>query len=173
MSTSHHAVLIVFWTVLGACLGSFLNVCAYRIPRGLSVRRPRSRCPQCGASILARDNVPVLGWVLLRGRCRECRCGISPRYAAVELATALLFAAPYLCALALAPGDPWERIGAGRLLGILLASWTATSVGVYLVIAGREAQWSPSAARSPAPRRVGAGSASPVSSVPRLRGDRG
>ena len=138
MTTSHHAMLILFFTVLGSCLGSFLNVCAYRIPRGMSVLRPRSRCPRCGASILARDNIPVLGWLLLRGRCRECQRAIPPGYPVVELVVGMLFALPYLCAAAIAAGDPWERIGAGPMLGILLMSWTVTGLGVFLFMVGGE-----------------------------------
>jgi hypothetical protein len=142
MTTSHHAVLGLFFAMLGSCLGSFLNVCAYRIPRGMSVLHPRSHCPRCGAGILARDNVPVLGWLVLRGRCRGCRCAIPPRYALVELAVGLLFALPYLVAVALAGGDPWESIGPGRLLGILLASWMVSSLGAFSILVGREFVWS-------------------------------
>jgi Bacterial Peptidase A24 N-terminal domain len=138
MTTSHHAVVGLFFAILGSCLGSFLNVCAYRIPRGMSVLHPRSHCPQCGAGILARDNVPVVGWLSLRGRCRGCRCVIPPRYALVELAVGLLFALPYLFAAALAGGDPWERIGLVWLLGILLASWMVTVLGAFTTLVGRE-----------------------------------
>ncbi len=81
--------------LLGACVGSFLNVVVYRLPRGESLVRPRSRCPGCGALIAARDNVPVLSWLVLRGRCRRCRMAISPRYPLVELATAAVFAGLY------------------------------------------------------------------------------
>jgi leader peptidase (prepilin peptidase) / N-methyltransferase len=77
--------------LFGLALGSFLNVCLHRLPRGLSVVSPGSACPSCGRPIPARDNIPVLSWLLLRGRCRHCRARISPRYAAVELLTAALF----------------------------------------------------------------------------------
>jgi len=73
----------VFW--LGACLGSFLNVVICRLPKDESVVRPRSRCPRCGISIAFYDNIPVLSWIFLRGRCRSCRGRISARYPAVEL----------------------------------------------------------------------------------------
>jgi leader peptidase (prepilin peptidase)/N-methyltransferase len=79
--------------LLGAAVGSFLNVVAYRLPRGESLLRPRSRCPGCGVQIAARDNVPVLSWLLLRGHCRACGARISARYPVVEALTALLFAA--------------------------------------------------------------------------------
>lgn len=77
----------------GLVFGSFLNVCIYRLPRGLSVVTPRSACPECGAQIAAYDNVPVLSWLLLRGRCRHCHTRITPRYAIVELLTGMLFLA--------------------------------------------------------------------------------
>jgi leader peptidase (prepilin peptidase) / N-methyltransferase len=78
--------------VLGLLVGSFLNVVVWRVPRGESVVSPPSACPGCGHAIRARDNVPVLSWLLLRGRCRDCGATISARYPLVELATALLFA---------------------------------------------------------------------------------
>ena len=78
--------------VLGALIGSFLNVVVWRVPRGESVVSPPSACPRCGHEIRARDNVPVVSWLLLRGRCRDCAAPISPRYPVVEAATAVLFA---------------------------------------------------------------------------------
>ena len=84
-------VALPFVAVLGAVVGSFANVCIHRLPRGESVVSPRSRCPVCGAPIAARDNVPVLSWVLLGARCRACRAPISPRYVLVELLVAALF----------------------------------------------------------------------------------
>jgi prepilin signal peptidase PulO-like enzyme (type II secretory pathway) len=68
----------------GACIGSFMNVVAYRMPLGMSVVWKPSHCPKCGHAIRARDNVPVLGWLMLGGKCRDCRAPISPRYAIVE-----------------------------------------------------------------------------------------
>lgn len=78
--------------VLGLLIGSFLNVVVYRVPRDLSVVRPRSACPGCGAPIGSRDNVPVVSWLLLRGRARCCGAPISVRYPLVEAATAAAFA---------------------------------------------------------------------------------
>jgi leader peptidase (prepilin peptidase)/N-methyltransferase len=77
--------------LLGLLVGSFLNVVVWRVPRGESVSHPRSHCPACGQTIRARDNVPVLSWLLLRGRCRDCGARISVRYPLVELATAAVF----------------------------------------------------------------------------------
>ena len=79
--------------VIGLCVGSFLNVVIYRVPRRESVVRPRSHCPACEAPIADRDNIPVLSWMLLRGRCRSCGARISVRYPLVELGTAVLFVA--------------------------------------------------------------------------------
>jgi leader peptidase (prepilin peptidase) / N-methyltransferase len=78
--------------LLGLLIGSFLNVVVHRVPRGESVVSPPSACPRCGTRISVRDNVPVLGWLLLRGRCRTCGVPISARYPLVEAGTALLFA---------------------------------------------------------------------------------
>ena len=87
------AVEILFAAAFGAVVGSFLNVVAWRLPRKESIVRPRSRCPECGTQIAGYDNVPVLSWLLLRGRCRHCGARISARYPAVELLTAVVFAA--------------------------------------------------------------------------------
>ena len=77
----------------GLLIGSFLNVVAWRLPRRESLVSPRSACPQCGTAVRAYDNVPVLSWLLLRARCRDCGGRISARYPVVELVTAVLFAA--------------------------------------------------------------------------------
>ena len=87
------AVLVaVLAGVLGLCVGSFVNVVAHRVPRGESVVSPPSACPRCGTTIRNRHNVPVLGWLLLRGRCYDCDQPISARYPVVEGLTGLLFA---------------------------------------------------------------------------------
>src|SRR5918996_4542495 len=79
---------IAFAAVLGAIIGSFLNVVVWRLPRGESLASPPSRCPSCGNRIAPYDNVPVVSWLLLRGRCRHCGARISPRYPLIELLTA-------------------------------------------------------------------------------------
>lgn len=85
-------ILIIVCALFGLVIGSFLNVVIYRVPRGMSVVSPRSACPSCGTQLLERDNVPVLSWVLLRGRCRHCHDPISAQYPIVELTCAGLFA---------------------------------------------------------------------------------
>ncbi len=82
--------------LFGLILGSFLNVCIYRMPRELSVVSPRSACPSCGTPISAFDNIPVLSWIILGGKCRICKAPISPRYAIVELITGAFFALSFL-----------------------------------------------------------------------------
>jgi len=82
--------------VFGLCIGSFLNVCAYRLPLGESVVHPRSRCTSCGRMLSWFDNLPVVSWVALRGRCRTCGEPVSWMYPAVEIVTALVFAVTYL-----------------------------------------------------------------------------
>ena len=79
--------------VFGAVLGSFLNVVIHRVPLGESLVAPGSHCPSCGTPLAPYDNVPLLSWLLLRGRCRHCAAPISPRYPIVELVTAVAFAA--------------------------------------------------------------------------------
>lgn len=77
--------------ILGACVGSFLNVCIHRIPQKISIVWPRSRCPQCSTVIAWRDNIPLISWLVLRGACRHCRARIAFHYFIVELLTAFLF----------------------------------------------------------------------------------
>jgi leader peptidase (prepilin peptidase)/N-methyltransferase len=87
------AILLCIVGLLGLAVGSFLNVVIYRVPRGESLVRPGSHCPHCDAEVRNRHNVPVLGWLLLRGRCADCTAPISARYPLVEAGTAALFVA--------------------------------------------------------------------------------
>jgi len=145
----------------GAVAGSFLNVLIHRLPRGESLVRPRSRCPGCMAPIAPYDNVPVLSWLLLRGRCRGCGRGISARYPAVELLTAVTFLAVVLARgpsaelavelpfaamlIAVAAIDLQHRIvpnrivGPAALYGVAASAVVRTSELPELLIAGAAA----------------------------------
>jgi leader peptidase (prepilin peptidase)/N-methyltransferase len=94
--------LVAAGILLGLVAGSFLNVVAHRVPRDMSIVSPRSACPACETTIRARDNIPVVSWLLLRGRCRDCGAAISVRYPLVETGTAALFAL-----LAVVIGSQW------------------------------------------------------------------
>lgn len=128
MTGGHHLIVVAALFVLGAAVGSFLNVCVYRIPAGRSVLRPRSRCPRCGTAIAARDNIPVLGYLLLRGRCRGCGLPISARYPLVEAGVGLLLAGFYLAEVVAGSGNPldadlaaaWRLADGLALLGFLV-----------------------------------------------------
>ena len=98
----------------GLVVGSFMTVAVYRLPRGESVVRPRSRCPACGAEIGARDNIPVLSWLLLRGRCRRCGERISVEYPLLELTTAVL-----VVLAAIRYPNPWQAGLVGGLLALM------------------------------------------------------
>jgi leader peptidase (prepilin peptidase)/N-methyltransferase len=90
-----HTIFFVVSGVVGAMLGSFLNVCVHRMPKGLSIVRPGSACPKCGTPIHWYDNIPVVSWVFLGAKCRTCRAPIHWQYPLVELLTCLLFLAVY------------------------------------------------------------------------------
>jgi leader peptidase (prepilin peptidase) / N-methyltransferase len=89
-------LLALFVALFGACVGSFLNVCIYRLPRRESLLWPGSRCTSCGRSLSWYENLPILSWVALRGRCRTCHAPVSVMYPAVEILTALTFVSGYL-----------------------------------------------------------------------------
>src|SRR3954451_1463488 len=91
-----HLFLIPFLFLLGACVGSFLNVVIWRLPRGESLVTPPSHCPKCNHKLAWYDNVPIFGWIFLRGKCRYCSERISARYPIVEFVTAALFVATYI-----------------------------------------------------------------------------
>lgn len=106
------AYTLVFAFLFGAAIGSFLNVVIYRVPAGLSVVHPPSRCPTCENQIAWYDNIPILSWLILRGRCRHCKTSISPRYAFVEFLTGCLSAAVWYIGASqiLSPGLNPENI---------------------------------------------------------------
>lgn len=119
---------MVLITVTGACVGSFLNVVIYRLPEGKSLVRPPSHCPSCGRGLRAWQNVPVLGWLYLRGRCHWCKAPISIQYPLVEAACAILFGG--LTWVYYASGWRYDFRAAG-----LEATWPVLSVHLVLVAA--------------------------------------
>ncbi|MBC7590610.1 MAG: prepilin peptidase [Salinibacterium sp.] len=108
---------VVLAAILGLLLGSFLNVVVYRVPIGKSIVSPPSACPNCEHEIKPYDNIPVLSWLLLRGKCRNCAAPISARYPLVELATSVSFA---LVALGFAPAAFAATTSAGAVAAVLV-----------------------------------------------------
>jgi leader peptidase (prepilin peptidase)/N-methyltransferase len=130
---------VVFALLWGAAWGSFLNVVVWRLPRGESVVRPRSRCPSCGTPIAAWHNVPVLSWMLLGGRCAQCKTSISWRYPVVEATAAALslaVALPWLPALVDGTLAPWHGLGciaADQLFAFALLAIALIDADTFLV----------------------------------------
>src|SRR5215218_1278641 len=124
MTTALGAVIAALF---GTIIGSFLNVVVYRLPRKESLSHPPSRCPSCGEPIRPYDNIPVVSWLLLRGRCRHCGAPISARYPAVELATAVLYA------LVVALKDEPVEIALGLLLVTALVPITLIDLELRLI----------------------------------------
>ena len=116
-----------FW--LGACIASFLNVVIWRVPRGESIVSPPSHCPKCGSSIKWWQNVPIVSWLALRGKCANCRAPISPRYILVELLGGLLFLAAFFKCCPVPSSGPvyWTQMAVS-----LLVAW----IWISLMIAG-------------------------------------
>lgn len=120
-------LVIIVAGVLGALIGSFLNVCILRWPKEESVIKPRSHCPGCGKMIAGWDNIPILSWLILRGRCRSCKTGISIQYPLIELAVALIWA-----------GMAWHygldlKALAGSIFFTLLLGIAATDAREYII----------------------------------------
>ncbi|HEX7177623.1 MAG TPA: prepilin peptidase [Pyrinomonadaceae bacterium] len=113
------ALALAFVAVLGGLIGSFLNVVIHRVPREESIVFPNSRCPSCGASIRFYDNVPVLSWLALRGRCRDCRTHISARYPAVEFLTAALFGLTFWFRSGLTLSLPFDLVFVAALVALI------------------------------------------------------
>ncbi|MCL7982037.1 MAG: prepilin peptidase, partial [marine benthic group bacterium] len=116
MQGATEVLFLLYAGVLGLAVGSFLNVCIGRLPKGESLIRPRSRCPRCGEPIAWYDNVPVVSWLALRGRCRACREPISWTYPALELSTAAIWVG-----LAALYGPTWHALQGAILFSLLLA----------------------------------------------------
>ncbi|MEX2572262.1 MAG: prepilin peptidase [Gemmatimonadota bacterium] len=121
------ALIWIYAGVLGALIGSFLNVCITRWPEGESVVSPRSRCPGCGSQIAWYDNIPIFSWLVLRARCRSCRTPISPIYPAVEAVTALVWVAA-----AVRYGLSWQALSVAIFFTLLLGI-AATDARTYLI----------------------------------------
>jgi leader peptidase (prepilin peptidase) / N-methyltransferase len=119
------AIVIIYLFIFGACIGSFLNVVVYRLPRGQSLVHPPSRCPHCEHRLAWFDNIPVFGWLFLSGKCRYCKAPISSRYPLVEAATGLLFAGFYVAIFVFHQGpfsavygDPVDLPAVTRMTGL-------------------------------------------------------
>lgn len=128
--------LFAWLACVGACVGSFLNVVVYRLPRKMSLVHPGSFCPHCGHAIRLRDNIPLLSWLSLRARCRDCRGPISSRYFLVELAVATIFLGVALVETKLTTGFPTRSLHAVRaLLSPLetLPFWATYALDVILL----------------------------------------
>ena len=122
VSTPFLVVLALGVFVMGTVVGSFLNVCIYRIPWQKSVIWPSSRCPRCLGEIAAQDNIPILSWLSLRGECRGCGEPIAARYPLVEALVGFLFVGAFLIDVVLAPRDTW---GQAPMFGLAQAAYHA------------------------------------------------
>ncbi|MCH8270325.1 MAG: prepilin peptidase [Planctomycetes bacterium] len=109
------ATWVVFVMAFGACFGSLINVLAYRLPLGLGVVTGASRCPKCDHRLAWYDNIPVFGWLILRGKCRYCRKPISPEYPLVEAAVALIFGIVFVAFTMLPPDLVWLGVPVGQV----------------------------------------------------------
>ena len=129
-------LLAIAAALFGACIGSFLNVVVWRLPRQESVVVPGSHCPRCGTALAWYDNIPVLSWLLLRARCRHCRAGISVRYPLVELLSAGLF-------VAMLQAQP-SGLGPAPMPALLLiCGWLLAAWLMPLTLIDLDSQWLP------------------------------
>jgi leader peptidase (prepilin peptidase)/N-methyltransferase len=124
-------VVVAF--ILGLLFGSFLNVCIVRLPRRESVIHPRSHCPQCKAAIHWYDNIPVISWLLLKGRCRDCKQPISLRYPLVELAVGFWFAAVVLRCLVVSSTSMYVQLSAEWYASLILMGIGIAILGFLLI----------------------------------------
>ena len=136
MESNLAMVLPIAAAVLGACIGSFINVVAWRLPRQESVVLPPSHCPRCGTQLQWFENVPVIGWMGLRGRCRHCGAPISARYPLVELLSAGLW-------VAVTMATPTAMGPAAAPLALILAGWVLVSWLLPLVLIDLDHLWLP------------------------------
>ena len=119
-------LVLFFFFAFGACAGSFLNVVIYRLPLGMSVVNPPSRCPRCALRLKWFQNLPIFSWLLLRGRCRACRAPISIQYPSIELLCGVLIAGLAALLYLVSPGQYWSAIGGDWWLALGFAgSWPA------------------------------------------------
>ena len=125
MDSALYAIFAVFSFATGACVASFLNVVAWRLPRGESIVSPPSHCPKCNAPIRWWQNIPILSWLALRGKCAKCREPISPRYIVVEATGGVLFLAMFCRIASALPAVPLDGlVPFWPWLILLLAMWT-------------------------------------------------
>jgi len=126
--------IALFVFAVGSCIGSLINVLVYRLPLGLDVVRPTSRCPSCQTKLTWRENIPIFGWLLLRGRCRFCRSKISPEYPIVEAFTATLFALIYVLWYMVRPDAVWLGIPFGEAAPEWAGNGMSNTWPVFVVI---------------------------------------
>jgi len=136
MEPNQTMVLPIVAAIVGACIGSFLNVVAWRLPRQESVVLPPSHCPRCGTQLHWFENVPVVGWMGLRGHCRQCGAPISRRYPLVELLTAGLW-------VAVTMANPTAMGPGAAPLALILAGWVLVSWLLPLVLIDLDNLWLP------------------------------
>ena len=125
----------IFVFAFGSCIGSFLNVVIYRLPRDKSLVTPPSTCPGCDKRIAFYDNIPLVSWLLLGGKCRKCKMKITPRYFIVELITALLFLAVFVLYFVHPPIRSFEVNGAEGLSAFTNGGWLIYAMHVILIAA--------------------------------------
>lgn len=154
MTSGELALFGTFAFLFGAAVGSFLNVVIYRVPAGLSVVHPPSRCPVCEQEISHRDNIPILSWLLLRGRCRGCGTAISPRYLVVEALTGVLWVLmlvrfglsaelpAYLYLVSVGVALAFIDLDTKRLPDVLTLPSYAVALVLLLLPAALEGEWS-------------------------------
>lgn len=131
--------VLLFVFAFGACVGSLTNVLVYRLPRGLDVITPTSRCPKCNTKLTFKENIPILGWLILRGKCRFCLSKISPEYPIVETIVAILFAALYTLFYLVPQDASWLGVPWGNIAPEWARSdrngWAATTWPIFTVVA--------------------------------------